>query len=166
MWWTFFSLCVVSGLVHESHRRLRALRALWRVAAPHLGSRAPQASPSASSAREGRAIVADLNEATIEIGSGIARAGVVPKSCAKAALSIGVLVALLESAQLVRGDPQPLWVAPAISFVGGCVGALGCLIIGRAAEAEARRLRGDWAALIRRSVRDVADLRAGRERPL
>jgi hypothetical protein len=156
MWWTFFSLCVVSGLVHESYRRLRAVRALRQVAATHLARHAPRASTSEVSATDQRALVADLNEATIEIGAGIARAGIVPKSCAKAALSLGVLVALLEATDLVRGASQPLWAAPAVSFVGGCVGALSCSFIGRAAEAEARRLRADWAALIRRSTRDVA----------
>jgi hypothetical protein len=158
MWWTVFSLLVVAGLVGESHRRLRAVRALWQLAAPYLGRGAPPPLAADTSATEQRAWVADLNEATIEIGAGIERAGIVPKSCAKAALSLGALVALLESTDLVRGDAPPLWVAPAISFLGGCVGAVGCLFIGRAAEAEARRLRGDWAALIRRSVRDVSEL--------
>jgi hypothetical protein len=153
MWWTVFSLCVVLGLVNESHRRLRAVQALWQLAAPHLGRDRPP--PVQGAATDQRAQVAGLNEATIEIGAGIAGAGSVPKSCAKAALSLGALVALLQSADLVRGGEQPLWGAPAISFVGGCVGALGCVLIGRSAEAEARRLRTDWATLIRRSVRDV-----------
>jgi hypothetical protein len=153
MWWTIFSLCVVSGLVGESYRQLRAVRALWDIAAPHLRLRRT-ASPSGGSAPGARAQVAELNEATIEIGCGIARAGLVPTSCAKAALSLGALVALLESAELVRGS-QPLWLAPALSFMGGAVGALGCRLIGRAAEVEARRLREEWATLIRRSVRDV-----------
>jgi hypothetical protein len=153
MWWTIFSLCIVSGLVGESYRQLRLVRALWGIAEPHLRQRRAGSS-SAPSASGARAQVADLNEATIEIGGGIARAGLVPKSCAKAALSLGALVALLESAELVRGN-QPLWLAPAISFMGGAVGALGCLLIGRAAENEARRLREEWATLIRRSVRDV-----------
>jgi hypothetical protein len=160
MWWTAFSLCVVLGLVHESYRRLCAVRALWQIAAPHLGRRAP-GEPIETPPPEQRARVADLNEATIEIGAGITRAGMVPKSCAKAALSLGALVALLESADLVRGSEQPFWAAPAVSFAGGCVGALGCLLIGRAAEAEARRLREDWARLIRRSFRDVSDLTTG-----
>lgn len=153
MWWTVFSLCVVSGLVSESYRRLRAVRALWDIAGPHLRQRrAP--SPSGASGSGERAQIAHLNEATSEIGAGIARAGIVPKSCAKAALSMGALVALLDSAELVRGN-HPLWLAPAVSFIGGAVGALACLLIGRAAEAEARRLRDEWATLIRRSVRDV-----------
>jgi hypothetical protein len=148
MWWTVFSSCVVIGLVLESWRRLLAVRALWGVATPFLKAReAPE--------REQRAYVAELNEATLEIGSGLARAGIVPKSCAKAALSLGALVALLESAELVRGDGAQPWLGPLASFVGGCVGALGCLFIGRAAEEEARRLRADWASLIRRSSRDV-----------
>lgn len=153
MWWTIFSLCVVSGLVGESYRQLRAVRALWDIAGPHLRQR-PAALPSGPSTSGARAQVADLNEATIVIGGGIARAGIVPKSCAKATLSLGALVALLETAELVRGN-QPLWLAPAVSFMGGAVGALACLLIGRKAEAEARRLREEWATLIRRSFRDV-----------
>jgi len=148
MWWTLFSSCVVLGLVLESRRRLLAVRALWNVAAPFL--QAPRASES-----EQRKYVAELNEATLEIGAGLARAGGVPRRCAKAALSLGALVALLDAAELVRGDGSRPWLAPALSFLGGCVGALGCALIGRAAEAEARRLRADWATLIRRSTRDV-----------
>lgn len=154
MWWTVFSFCVVLGLVLESRRRLLAVRALWGVAAPFLGPRS-----AASEEREPRAHVAALNEATLEIRSGLARAGIVPRSCAKAALSLGALVALLESAERVRGDGSLPWLGPIASLVGGCVGAFGCALIGRAAEAEARRLRADWATLIRRSSRDVPKLK-------
>jgi hypothetical protein len=162
MWWTAFSLLVVAGLVNESHRRLRAVRALWQLAAPHLGRVAPPPTASGASAVDSRSEIMALNEATIEIGAGIERAGLVPKGCAKAALSLGVLVALLESTDLVRGVPQPPWAAPVISFLGGCLGALGCSVIGRTAEVEARRLRAEWAALIRRSARDVSDPTTGR----
>jgi hypothetical protein len=153
MWWTVFTCCVALGLVNESYRRLRAVRALWQIAEPHLeaGARVGASAPSAPE----RAWVADLNEATVDIGAGLAGAGGVPKSCAKAALSLGALVALLQSAEFLQGERPALWVAPAASFVGGCVGALGCLFIGRAADAEARRLRATWATLIRRSARDV-----------
>jgi hypothetical protein len=130
------------------------VRALWQIAAPHLAPRAPQPADDDEAPGQ-RALVADLNEVTLEISAGLARAGIVPKSCAKAALSFGALVTLLQAADLVRGEPEPFWAAPALSLAGGCVGALGCLLIGRAAEAEARRLRADWAALIRRSRRDV-----------
>jgi hypothetical protein len=108
--------------------------------------------PSENAQRE---YVAELNEATLEIGAGLARSGGVPLRCAKAALSLGALVALLDAAELVRGDGSRPWLAPALSFLGGCVGALGCALIGRSADAEARRLRADWATLIRRSARDV-----------
>jgi hypothetical protein len=148
MWWTLLSSCVVLGLVLESRRRLLAVRALWHVAAPFLQS--PQPSAGAR-----RAYVAELNEATLEIGAGLAQAGGVPRRCAKAALSLGALVALLEAAELVRGDGSWPWLLPAFSFLGGCVGAIGCALIGRVAEAEATRLRADWGTLIRRSTRDV-----------
>jgi hypothetical protein len=152
MWWTLLSSCVVLGLVLESRRRLLAVRALWDVAAPFLVGRG---SPRQPSPKEQREYVAELNEATLEIGAGLARSGGVPRRCAKAALSLGALVALLDAAELVRGDSSRPWLAPALSFLGGCVGALGCALIGRSADAEARRLRADWATLIRRSARDV-----------
>jgi hypothetical protein len=153
MWWTLLSSCVVLGLVLESRRRLLAVRALWDVAAPFLVGKA--GSPRQPSQKEQREYVAELNEATLEIGAGLARSGGVPRRCAKAALSLGALVALLEAAELVRGDSSRPWLAPALSFLGGCGGALGCALIGRSADAEARRLRADWATLIRRSARDV-----------
>jgi hypothetical protein len=157
MWWTLFSWCVVLGLVLESRRRLLAVRALWSVAAPFLEAQGARPEPSEGGQR---AIVAELNEATLEIGAGLAHASGVPRRCAKAALSLGALVALLEAAELVRGDGSWPWLVPVFSLLGGCVGALGCVLIGRAAEAEARRLRADWATLIRRSTRDVATDRA------
>lgn len=151
MWWTLFSSCVVLGLVLESRRHLLGVRALWGVAAPFLEAPRPQPSEGGQ-----RAYVAELNEATLEIGAGLARASGVPGRCAKAALSLGALVALLDAAALLRGDGSWPWLVPALSFLGGCGGALGCALIGRAAEAESRRLRADWATLIRRSTRDVA----------
>ena len=150
MWWTLLSSGVVLGLVLESRRRQLAVVALWGVAAPFLKATArPRRSEN-----EQRAYVAALNEATLEIGSGLARAGGVPRRCAKAALWFSALVALVEASERVRGDGSA-WLAPIVSFLGGCVGAFACAFIGRAAEAEARRLRSDWATLIRRSSRDV-----------
>jgi len=148
MWWTLLSTGVVLGLVLESRRRLLAVRALWAVVAPFVHGPKP-------SERDPRRYVAELNEATVEIGAGLALSRSVPRSCAKAALSLGALVALIDCAELVRGDGSRPWLGPAISFLGGCVGALGCAHLGRAAEAEARRLRADWATLIRRSPEDV-----------
>jgi hypothetical protein len=150
MAWSLLSWCVVLGLMLESRRRLLDVRALWSVAGPFLQAARRRPQPSES---EQRIHVAELNEATLEIGAGLARAGV-PRRCARAALSLGALVALLEAAERVRGDGSQPWLAPALSLLGGCVGALGCVFIGRVAEAEARRLRADWATLIRRSTRD------------
>ena len=157
MGWTLFSMLVVAGLVLESRRRLAAVRALWALAGPYLerGASSHRRAEVEFSGDERSARVAELNEATIEIGAGLARAGLVPRSCAKACLSLGALVALLQTADGVRAEGPPVWLAPVVSFVGGCVGALICWLIGRAAEGEARRLRGDWATLIRRSTRDV-----------
>ncbi len=152
MWWTFFSFCSALGLVAVSHRQLVALRELQRLAALHLG-RGPASGE--------RTRVADLNEATIDIGSGLARAGIVPRSCAKAALCGGALAAIVQSAELLGGVPSTpaaepaVWAAPLLSFVAGCVGAAVCSYIGRLAEVQARGLRADWATLIREFVRDV-----------
>ena len=143
--------CVLAGLFVESYRRWRAVKQLGAVVARFRDGGA--AAPDAERRPEQ---IADLNEATVDVGSGLALAGVVPRSCAKASLSIGALAALVQTADLVSGDAALPWLFPAISFLGGCVGAFGCAVLGRAAEAEARRLRGEWAALIRRSSRDVA----------
>jgi len=151
MWWTVLALCVLAGLLVESYRRWLAVKQLWGVVAPFRegGAAAPDTEPRPEQ-------IADLNEATVDVGSGLALVGVVPRSCAKASLSIGALAALIQTADLVRGDAALPWLSPAISFLGGCVGAFGCAALGRAAEAEARRLRSEWAALIRRSSQDVA----------
>jgi hypothetical protein len=145
MGWTLLSGMVLAGLLVESYRRWLAVKQLWGLVERF------RAAPGAETgdAERGPARIADLNEASVDIGSGLALAGVVPRSCAKAALSIGALAALVQSADLVRGDERLPWLAPAISFLGGCVGAFGCAALGRAAEAEARRLRAEWAALIR-----------------
>jgi hypothetical protein len=154
MWMSLLAALVALGLVAESYRQLRAVRQLRERALADLGRPPPGATDT-------RARVADLNEATIDVRAGLAQAGLVPKSCGRAALCVGALAAILQSLDLVNGmqhagqTESPLFFAPVASLLGGCVGALGCSWIGRAAEAEARRLRGDWAALIERATRDV-----------
>jgi hypothetical protein len=155
MWWSLFAVCGALGLVAESYRGLAALRSLRQRAAQHMGYR-----PAGDA--DVRSWVADLNEATIDVRAGLARAQLVPKNCAKAALCVGALGAIAQSAALVSGMQHsgqaaaPLFFAPIVSFVGGCVGAMACAYIGRSAEAEGRRLRAEWATLIQRSTRDVA----------
>lgn len=158
MWWTLFSVCIIVGLVCVSYRRLVALRKLARWAAPFLES-SERRTRGAGVAGEGRVAsrleVADLNEATIELGSQLEQPGLIPRSCAKTALSLGALVGLMQAAVLVGEGDARGWLTPMLSFGGGCVGALGCSIIGRSAEVEARRLRDAWRSLIRRSTQDV-----------
>jgi len=187
MGWSAFAVLVALGLVAESYRQLRALRALRGRAQLTIARRGDNVG-------DPRARVADLNEVTIDVRAGLALAGQVPKSCAKAALSVGALAAILQSLQLVSGVQHaallsgasgavlssasgavlssasgavlssasgavaeaPLFFAPIASFLGGCVGALGCAWLGRTAEAEARRLRDDWTTLIQRATRDVS----------
>jgi len=147
-----FGLVLV--LVGVSYRDLMATRRLWALREPFLATPVPLDGEAEASAPAARARVAELNEATIEIGGGLARAGLVARACAKAALSVGALGALLDGAALLEGGVAPV-AAPLLSFVGGCGGALGCMWLGRAAEHEARRLRSAWSALIRQSTRDV-----------
>jgi hypothetical protein len=144
--------CLVLVLVGVSYRHARATKQLWAIAQPFLEARTRHDVAPAQDAA--RARVAELNEATIEIGGGLARAGVVARACAKAALSLGALGALLDGAALLEGGLTPV-AAPLLSFVGGCGGALACLWLGRTAEHEARRLRSAWGALIRHSAQDV-----------
>lgn len=146
--------CLVLALVGVSYRDTRATARLWEVAEPFLGAARARDGDPPVAAHVARARVAELNEATIEIGDGLARAGVVARACAKAALSVGALGALLDGAALLESGATPL-AAPLSSFVGGCGGALGCFWLGRAAEQRARRLRAAWSALIRHSARDV-----------
>ena len=147
-------ICLVLALSGVSYRHARATRKLWDVAGPFL-ARDGRSPVGSASAEETRARVAELNEATLELSSGLGQAGVVARACAKAALAVGALGALLDGASLLHGEPATA-LAPLLSFLGGCVGALGCFWLGRAAEREARRLRGAWDALIRQSTRDVA----------
>jgi hypothetical protein len=159
---TFLCLSIVAALVGFSYRRLRALRKLARWAAPMLAEPPlrpgpfSESGPSDAPPTDLRVSIADLNEATLELGSQLDQPALVPRSCGKAALSVGVLVALMQAAPLLGSSDVRTWAGPLISLSGGCVGALACSFIGQSAEADARRLREDWNALIRRSNKDVS----------
>lgn len=150
MFWTISCMASVIILVGFSYRALAALGELARWAAPYLSRAGSTASGDA------RREMAELNEATIELGSRLDQPAFVPRSCAKAAFSLGALVALMQAIQRLGGAAIGAWAAPLLSFAAGCGGALGCWFIGRMAEDRARRLRDDWNTLIRRSARDVA----------
>ena len=155
---TLLCLSIVAALVGFSYRRLQALRKLARWAAPLLAEPPRRAEPlsvsepSDSTRVDLRLSMADLNEATLELGSQLDQPALVPRSCGKAALSVGALVALMQAVPLLGSGDLRVWAGPLISFVGGCVGALACAFIGQSAEVGARRLREDWNALIRRSM--------------
>ena len=157
---TFLCLGIVAVLVSFSYRRLQALRNLARWASPLLAEPPRPCEPSSESDPshpvDARISIAELNLATIEIGSQLDQPAFVPRSCSKAALSVGVLVALMQAAPLLGSGDLRTWAGPLISFVGGCVGAVLCSFIGQSAEVEARRLREDWNALIRRTNKDVS----------
>ncbi len=153
--WTALCFAGSAALVSLSYRKLSALRAVSRWAAPRLDRR-HEARPSTLAERERRIWVAELNEATIDIRAQLERPGFVPKGCAKAALLLGAAVALMQAMPSAQGGTAWGWIAPVLSVAGGGLGALGCWFIGRSAEVEANRLRMDWNALIRRSTRDVA----------
>ena len=144
--WTVACLCGVAALLFFSYRRLATLRRCERWAAPYL-ERARRSTAVASSD--------ELEEATSELRWQLRTPSLVPRGCAKAAFWLGAAAALMQAArQLGEGDARN-WIAPVISLASGCVGALGCSLIGRTAEAEARHLREAWNTLIRRSTRDV-----------
>jgi hypothetical protein len=158
---TVFCLSIVVALVGFSYRHLQALKKLARWAAPLLAEPPRRPGPFNESGPSGtpmdlRVSVADLNEATLELGSQLDQPAFLPRSCGKAALSVGALVALMQAAPLLGSSDLRTWAGPLISFAGGCVGALACSFIGQSAEADARRLREDWNALIRRSNKDVS----------
>lgn len=159
MLWGLLTISVVSALLAFSYRRLLEVRRLATWAAPYLARplRRAQGSAGASSRpRDDRRVtIADLNEATIELGFRLGEPGFVPRACAKAALFVGAMLALMQGARLLSGAEGKAWSGPLLSLIVGCAGAMGCALIGRTAEAEARRLREDWRTLIRRSTQDV-----------
>lgn len=147
-------LCVagVAALLAYSYRRLLELRRWQRWAAPHLGS------DRATAGAAGRAAATpeELSEATTELRWQLRQPSLVPRSCAKAAFWLGAAVALMQAARQLGEADGRAWLGPVISLGSGCLGAFGCNLIGRTAEAEAQRLRDAWNTLIRRSTRDVA----------
>jgi hypothetical protein len=144
---TWFAALVSAGLLVWSQRRLAALRQ----AALHAPVRAREFAASAESAS-----VAELNELTIDLRPLLTAPGFVPRRCGRAALATGTLIALIQVARNLGGSQPSLLSAPLLAFACGCVGMIGCSIIGRAAESEAQGLRQQWNSLIRRSRRDVA----------
>jgi hypothetical protein len=162
MAWTLLCMSVVAALVIVSYRRLLVIERLARWAAPQLRARELGTPHDAGSEtgptreRELRAKVADLNEATIELGAQLEQPALIPRSCAKACLSLGALVALMQAAEMVGGRSGG-WQSPLVAFGAGGVGGVACSLIGRSAEVAARRLRKDWSTLIRRSTEDVSD---------
>jgi hypothetical protein len=162
MAWTLLCMSVVAALVIVSYQRLLVIERLARWAAPQLRARELRAPHDARSEagpvreRALRAKVADLNEATIELGSQLEQPALIPRSCAKACLLLGALVALIQAAEMVGGQNGG-WQSPLVAFGAGCVGGVACSFIGRSAEVAARRLRKDWSTLIRRSTEDVSD---------
>jgi hypothetical protein len=160
MLWTSFCLLGSCALIAMSYRRLWALRAFARTTSPWLRrSATPNAArggvSSEAASADARTRVAELNEATLELRAHVEQPALVPRGCAKVAFLLGALVSLMQAAQALGEPDSRTWVGPLGSLVGGTIGALGCAYIGRVAEAEARRLRQEWSALIRRSAQDV-----------
>jgi hypothetical protein len=150
---------IVSALLAFSYRRLVEVRRLAIWAEPYLARPLSRARSSEDSSthqvEDAREIIADLNEATIELGFRLGEPGFVPRACAKAALFLGATLALIQGARVLSGAEEKMWSGPLLSLLVGCAGAMGCAFIGRSAEAEARRLRESWRTLIRRSTQDV-----------
>jgi len=137
----------IVGLLGFSYQRLLALRRCERWAAPYLAR--PLASVAPQPTSEG------LEEATSELRWQLRQPSLVPRGCAKAAFWLGALAALMQAAKQLGAADARGWIAPVVCLGSGCAGAVGCSLIGRAAEVEAQRLRDAWNALIRRSARDV-----------
>jgi hypothetical protein len=150
----FACSCLVAALVVCSYRRLLQLQALSRWAASYAALRA-EAVPARDAALAARARVADLNEATIELGSRLEQPGAVPRSCARASLFLGAMLALVQAAQIMRSGVNTSWQSPLISLASGALGALACFFIGQSAERLAQQLRSDWSRLIQRIGEDV-----------
>jgi hypothetical protein len=152
VFWSLSCLAGVAALLAFSYRRLLELRRWQRWAEPHLqrGRQGALAHGSADATPE------ELSEATTELRWQLRQPALVPKSCAKAAFWLGAAIALMQAARQLGSAEARDWLAPVVSLASGCAGAMGCGLIGRMAEAEARRLRDAWNTLIRRSTRDVA----------
>ena len=135
-------MCVsgVAALLAFSYQRLIALRRWQRWAAPFL------ARPAAAE---------ELGEATTELRWQLRQPALIPRGCAKAAFALGAAAALMQAARQLGASDVHDWIAPVVSLASGCLGAMGCSLIGRTAEVEAQRLREAWNGLIRRSTRDV-----------
>jgi hypothetical protein len=144
---TWLAAAVSAALVLWSQRRLAALQRLARVA--------PERAREVARSRES-ASVAELNEMTIDLRAQLQTPGFVPQRCGRAALATGTLIALIQVARNLAASQLSTLAEPLLAFTFGCVGMIGCSLLGRAAEVEARGLRQHWNSLIRRSGRDVA----------
>jgi hypothetical protein len=154
MLWTSICVCCCVTLVGICSWRLLALRSFAREAAPRwCRSLEPAATAGAErSEADARAAIAELNEATLDFQARVDQPAMVPRACAKIAFLLGAWIALMQAMAGMGQVRDQAWLQPLISFLGGCSSALGCSIIGRLAEDEARRLREQWSALIRRSA--------------
>ena len=156
MYWSISCLVAVAALLAFSYQRLRELRRVQRWAAPHLQRARSGAGAVEPATGPGHATPEELSEATTELRWQLRQPALVPRGCAKAAFWLGAAVALMQAArQLGQSDARD-WLGPFVSLASGCIGGVGCSLIGRTAEAEARHLRDAWNTLIRRSTRDVA----------
>jgi len=145
-------IAVTLGLVWVSSRKLSeldALRQRLEQARTELCTNDPL--PTDRS----RAQVAELNEVTIDMRSGLATPGLVPGQCARAAFATGALASLVHAASLLGQEGSAQWFAPVAPLGVGLAAAVACRTLGRLAERRAARLRDSWDGLIRRSRGDV-----------
>ena len=99
--------CSVAALVIFSYRGFSRLRRLAR--------EAPRNGEAVRAREAGAARVAELNEMTVDLESSLKDPAFVPGSCARAALALGTLVALIQVSQrlaaggwrVCRAAPQP-----------------------------------------------------------
>jgi hypothetical protein len=149
---TWVAAVVSAASLFWSQRRLAALR----LAAQRAPERAREVGASSAAASSAGASIAELNELTIDLRALLRAPGFVPQRCGRAALATGTLIALIQVARDLGASAMTSVTAPMLAFACGGIGMIGCAMLGRAAEAEARGLRQHWNSLIRRSRRDVA----------
>lgn len=103
---------------------------------------------------DARALVAELNELTLELSSELGAPVFVARRSARAALGLGAFFALLELAATL-GRARLSLTAPLVAFAAGAGAMIACSAIGRVAERDAREAREQWNGLMRRARRDV-----------
>lgn len=151
------------ALVTRIERDAVASDGLERASRERLLAKLPPDGELARTAREvldaphRAARVAVLNEALGEVARELDVSREVPKSATRVALASGALSALVELGRRVPDEGAQALAAAAPAFSVGLVGAVACILLGRAAEERGRRARNGWDRLGRILERLIAE---------